>query len=81
LPLADLLIDHGVDLLVMAVNRHLGNHVDPRPGIFRWKTPSSRELRVVNGNPYTRSVHGTFARFGIPSHRACRGDASTPLCA
>ncbi|BCP55189.1 alpha-mannosidase [Kaistia sp. 32K] len=52
-PLADLLLDHGVDLLVMAVNRHLGNHVEPRPGIFRWRTPSGRELRVMNGNHYT----------------------------
>lgn len=52
-PLADLLLDHGVDLLVMAANRHMGNQVDPRPGVFRWQTPSGRELRVMNGNHYT----------------------------
>lgn len=52
-PLADLLLDNGVKLLVMAVNRHLGNHVAPRPGIFRWQTPSGRELRVMNGQHYT----------------------------
>ncbi len=52
-PLADLLLDHGVELLVMAVNRAMGNHVEPRPGIFRWQTPSGRELRVMNGNHYT----------------------------
>lgn len=52
-PLADLLLDNGVDLLIMAVNRHLGNHVAPRPGIFRWQTPSGRELRVMNGQHYT----------------------------
>jgi hypothetical protein len=52
-PLADLLLDQGVELLVMGVNRHMGNHVEPRPGIFRWQTPSGRELRVMNGNHYT----------------------------
>jgi len=52
-PLADLLLDHGVEMFVMAVNRHLGNHISPRPGVFRWKTPSGRELRVMNGNHYT----------------------------
>lgn len=52
-PLTDLLLDHGVELLVMGVNRHLGNHVEPRPGVFRWRTPSGRELRVMNGNHYT----------------------------
>ena len=52
-PLADLLLDHGVGLFIMAINRHLGNAVQPRPGIFRWQTPSGRELRVLNGNHYT----------------------------
>lgn len=52
-PLADVLLDHDIDLLVMGVNRAMGNHVAPRPGIFRWQTPSGRELRVMNGNHYT----------------------------
>lgn len=52
-PLTDLLLDRGVELFVMAVNRHLGNHVPPRPGVFRWRTPSGRLLRVMNGNHYT----------------------------
>lgn len=52
-PLADLLLDHGVELFVMAVNPHLGNHVPPRPGVFRWRAPSGRELRVMNGQHYT----------------------------
>ena len=52
-PLADLLLDHGVELLIMAVNRHLGGIVTPRPGVFRWQTPGGRELRVMNGNHYT----------------------------
>lgn len=52
-PLADLLLDRDVELLVMAVNPHLGGVVRPRPGVFRWRTPAGRELRVMNGNHYT----------------------------
>jgi len=52
-PLADELLDAGVDLFVMAVNRHLGRPVTPRPGAFRWQAPSGRKLRVFNGSHYT----------------------------
>jgi len=52
-PLADVLLDHGIDLFIMAINCHLGGHVRPRPGVFRWAAPSGRELRVMNGNHYT----------------------------
>ena len=52
-PLADVLIDHGVDLYVTAVNPHLGRPVQPRPGLFRWQAPSGRALRVFNGHAYT----------------------------
>jgi alpha-mannosidase len=52
-PLADVLIDHGVDLYVTAVNPHLGCPVQPRPGLFRWEAPSGRALPVFNGHAYT----------------------------
>jgi len=52
-PLADVLLDAGVDFLVMAINVHLGRAVRPRPGMFLWETPSGRTLRVFNGNHYT----------------------------
>jgi hypothetical protein len=52
-PLADELIDAGVDLFVMAINPHLGRAVGPRPGMFRWEAPSGRTIRVFNGNHYT----------------------------
>ena len=52
-PIADELLDAGVDLFVMAVNRHLGQPVSPRPGLFAWQAPSGRRLRVFNGSHYT----------------------------
>lgn len=52
-PLADALMDNGVDFFVMAINPHLGKAVTPRPGMFMWEAPSGRELRVFNGNHYT----------------------------
>ena len=52
-PLADLLLDRGIDLLVMGTNAHFGAPIQPRPGVFRWRTPTGRELRVMNGNHYT----------------------------
>jgi alpha-mannosidase len=52
-PIADELLDAGVDLFVAAVNRHLGRPVAPRPGVFDWQAPSGRRLRVFNGSHYT----------------------------
>ena len=52
-PLADVLLEAGVDFFVMGVNPHLGRAVQPRPGMFMWEAPSGRSLRVFNGNAYT----------------------------
>ena len=52
-PLADVLLDAGVDFFVMAINIHLGRAVKPRPGMFLWETPGGRKLRVFNGQHYT----------------------------
>ncbi|MGW1091844.1 glycoside hydrolase family 38 N-terminal domain-containing protein [Streptomyces sp. NPDC002596] len=52
-PIADELLDAGVDLFVTAVNTHLGGPVEPRPGLFAWEAPSGRRLRVFNGSHYT----------------------------
>lgn len=49
----DLLKDAGIELLIMAVNIHLGGPVDKRPSVFRWKGPSGREIFVMNGAHYT----------------------------
>jgi hypothetical protein len=52
-PLADVLLDAGVDFFIMAINIHLGRAVQARPGMFLWEAPSGRSLRVFNGNHYT----------------------------
>ncbi len=51
---ADILIDSGVELLVMAINLHTsGDGPGRRPNFFRWQAPSGRELLVHNGLHYT----------------------------
>jgi len=60
-PLADVLLDAGVDFFTMAVNPHLGRAVQPRPGMFRWQAPSGRHLRVFNGSAYTMFDQAFFA--------------------
>ena len=52
-PLADLMIDAGIELLTMAANIDNGHFVSPRPGVFFWTAPSGRRLLVMNGNHYT----------------------------
>lgn len=60
-PLADVLLDAGVDFFVMAINAHLGRAVEPRPGMFMWEAPSGRRLRVLNGHHYTMFDQVMFA--------------------
>lgn len=51
--MSDLLLDAGVELFVMAINLHTGGNGPVRPGMFRWRTPSGRALRVFSGNHYS----------------------------
>ncbi|MBD3290532.1 hypothetical protein GF337_17135, partial [candidate division KSB1 bacterium] len=51
--LADILIDSGIELLIMAINLHFGGITVERPAVFRWQAPSGRELLVMNGAHYT----------------------------
>lgn len=60
-PLADLLLEAGVDFFVMAINIHLGRAVQPRPGMFLWETPAGSRLRVFNGAHYTMFDQLLFA--------------------
>ena len=52
-PFVDIALDAGIQLLIMAVNIHFGGSIDNRPSIFKWKSPSGRTLRVMNGAHYT----------------------------
>lgn len=49
----DLLLDIGIDTLIMGINSHQGGAPLHRPLIFRWQTPSGREILVMNGEHYT----------------------------
>jgi len=51
--LVDLMVDTGIELLIMAVNAHFGHSVLNRPSIFRWQGPSGRAVLVMNGAHYT----------------------------
>ena len=50
---ADIMIDAGIELFIMATNNHFGGYTYKRPSVFRWQTPSDRELLVMNGAHYT----------------------------
>jgi len=50
---ADIMIDAGIELFIMATNNHFGGYTYKRPSVFRWLTPSKRELLVMNGAHYT----------------------------
>jgi alpha-mannosidase len=49
----DLLCDSQIELLIMGINLHLSGTPMPRPAVYRWKSPSGRELLVMNGEHYS----------------------------
>lgn len=59
-PLADRLLDAGIEGFSMAANRHWGRTAIERPLAFRWEAPSGRELLAYNGFQY-----GGGYNFGI----------------
>ncbi len=50
---ADLLLESGFNTLIMGINAHQGGAPLSRPLIFRWQTPSGKEIHVMNGEHYT----------------------------
>jgi hypothetical protein len=52
-PLADALLDAGIDGFSMAINTHFGGAPLDRPEVFRWEAPSGRELLAYNGFHYS----------------------------
>lgn len=53
-PLADVLLDAGIEGFSMAINTHFGG-APPRPGVFQWQAPSGRTLPTFNGWAYPRA--------------------------
>lgn len=51
--IVDLFKDGGVEMLTMAINLHLSGTPKPRPAVYRWQSPSGREILVMNGEHYT----------------------------
>ena len=50
--MSDLLLDAGVELLIMGVNLHTSDNGPVRPGMFNWRTPRGRNLKVFSGHQY-----------------------------
>ncbi len=51
-PLSDMLLDCGIELLIMGINIVFGGFPLHRPMAFNWKTPSGRKLLSFNGEHY-----------------------------
>lgn len=51
-PLVGLLLDIGVETVVMGINPHFGGFPLRRPLLFRWQGPDGRAIRVFNGEHY-----------------------------
>ena len=54
-PLADILLDAGIEGFSMAINHHFGGPPEPRPNVFLWQAPSGRVLPTHNGWQYSKA--------------------------
>jgi hypothetical protein len=71
---ADLLLDAGISRLMMNINVHMGGYPLARPTIFRWQTPSGRELTVFSGEHYNAfSREAGLKQPGLSLERVAQG--------
>jgi hypothetical protein len=61
-PVTDLLLDAGIDKLIMSVNIHMGGFPLTRPTVFRWLTPGGRAITVFSGEHYNAFTRETGLR-------------------
>lgn len=55
-PLADVLLDAGIEGFSMAINETFGGAPLERPAVFRWEAPTGRELFALNGYHYSTGL-------------------------
>lgn len=68
----DMLLDAGIEGLMMSINIHMGGFPLSRPKVFRWETPSGRELTVFSGEHYNAFTREAALRCASPVVDVCR---------
>jgi alpha-mannosidase len=63
----DMLLDAGIEGLMMNINIHMGGFALTRPSVFRWGTPAGRELTVFSGEHYNAFTREAGLRRGAPN--------------
>src|SRR6478752_7343877 len=63
----DMLLEAGIEGLMMSINIHMGGFPLSRPKAFRWAAPSGKELTVYSGEHYNAFTRETGMRIGAPN--------------
>lgn len=63
----DMLLDAGIEGLMMNINIHMGGFPLARPSVFKWETPSGRALKVFSSEHYNAFTREAGLRRGAPN--------------